>query len=204
MSVALTAMVVATAAGAATIAVSATKLATATIVAPVFVPLTLSTTNNGPKVGRADKNDTTTITYSQPVNQPTLCSGWSNASNGETLTGVTLVLNDNVGTTGNDTLTVGAVPPTCATGFRFGTIDTGSNAYTTGGTASFTNSTIDLLQTPTSTTVVFTFGNPGGAGIRGIVTTGTAAIYSPDATLQDAIGRNIGLNQTAATTTIQW
>lgn len=204
VSVAAAVVLVASGAGAATIAITAKSLATATYPAPVFVPLTLATANVGPRVGRADRTDTTTVAYSQQVKQSTLCSSWSNASNTQTLGGVTLTLNDNAGATGNDTLTVGAVPATCATGFHFGTIDTGSNAYVSTGAVSFTNSTIALTQTATSTTLVLTFGSPGGPGNRGTVAAGTAAIYAPDATLQDTANRAIGTNQAASTSTVQW
>ena len=194
--------VLTTTAGAATIVLVAKQLATATDSAPVFVPLTLSTANNRGPAGRADRTDTTTVTFSEQVNQSTLCSGWSNASNTQTLNTVTLMLNDNAGASGNDTLTVGAVPATCGSGFHFGTIDTGSNAYVTGGVVSFTNSTITLAQTANSTTLVLTFGTPSAA--RGIVAAGTAAIYTPDPAIHDIANHAVGTNQAATTTTVQW
>jgi hypothetical protein len=72
------------------------------------------------------------------------------------------------------------------------------------GAVSFTNSTIDLTQTATSTTLVLTFGPPGGPGNRGTVAAGSAAIYTPDPTLLDTANQTIGANQAASTTTVQW
>ena len=202
LAIVLAAVAAATMAGAATITASAKKLGTATFVAPSFVPSTISTANNGARAGRADRRDTTTISYSQQVKQSTLCSSWSNASTTETLTGVTLTLNDNAGATGNDTLTVGAAPATCASGFHLGTVDTGSNGYATAGNVTYTNSTIALTQTATSTTLVLTFGTVGGT--RGTVAAAAAAIYTPDTMIQSVGGQGIGVNQAATITTVQW
>lgn len=179
------------------------KIVTTTLGPPAFFVDSIVDTNAGANAGKLEAGDRSVVVFSGQVEQSTLCSGWSNASNTQSLAGFTFSLNDNA-VSGNDALTVTAAPATCASGFRFGTIDLKRNNYVTGGNATFTNSTIDLSQTATSTTLTLTLGVPGGTGTLAKVTNTSAALYTPDALITSVAAVAIGLNTSTTATAVQF
>jgi hypothetical protein len=179
------------------------KIVTTTLNPPAFFVDSIVDTNVGANAGKLEAGDRSVVVFAGQVAQATLCSSWSNASSAQSLTGFTFGVNDNA-LGGNDTLTVTASPPTCASGFHFGTIDLKRNNYVTGGSASFTNSTIDLSQTATSTTLTLTLGTPGGTGTLVKVTTTSAAVFTPDTTITSSGAIAIGLNSSTTATAVQF
>lgn len=154
---------------------------------PAFYPAEISTVAASLKAkhGQPSKGDTLTAAFNAQASQPTICSGWSNATSSKSLSLVTLTLLD--GTSTNDVLTVSAVPTTCATGFHLGTFDLGSAGFVSGGNATFTGSSITLTQTATSTSVTLTLGTRSG-GTTATVSTPVALTWTPDIAVTDTTG----------------
>ena len=188
---------------------AAGHLGVATALPPVFFPASLVDANRGSIVGKAERSDTVTVVFSQQVSQPTLCSGWSNSRSSQSLGSASIRINNGAGATGNDTLTVvGVSSSTCNGGvFHFGTIDLGAAGYVSGGNVPFPSSTIALSQTSTSTTLSLTLATASTGGSNGTlaqVTSGSAAVYQPDAAITDTSSRPVNLNSAASAATIQF
>jgi hypothetical protein len=179
-------------------------LATSTNALPAFYPTALALTNGTGTAGKADGGDQVTISFSAVIDHTTMCSSWSNTRTTEHLNNVTVQLGDNSGATGNDTLTVTAVAGNnCRTGgIRVGTVDLGGPGYVTGGTASVTGGSIDLTDGTTSAVTV-TLGTKATGGTLQAVTTGAAAVYTPDTAIKDRAAHPIGASVAVSTTTVQ-
>ena len=175
---------------AATFSLSTTNLGAASVATPIMFPDSVSTTNAGANVGKIEKNDTITFVYSRVINQPTLCSGWSNAQSTHSVN-MTWSIQNNAGATGNDVLVPGTTA-TCTAGFDIGSIDLGSPLYVGSNGSSASNPT-SITVGATTTTVTMKWANtPSGAPAK--VTNGSAGTWTPDSAVQDMSGNNCGAN----------
>lgn len=185
------------------ITLSSKHLGASALSTPAMFPAWLAITNksgNGTP-GKAGNGDTVTFAWSQPIDETTLCSGWSNASSTQSLTLQWSIVN---GGSGNDTLQVTGSSATCVGGFHIGTVDLGSSGYDT-STASidFPTTTTSLSVAATSTTLTLTLGGQIH-GTAGTVASGNPAVWTPDAALKDRSGRNCGSNLAQSSTTVQF
>ena len=167
-----------------------TKLGTGSVSTPVMFPDSVSTTNAGPNVGKIEKNDTITFVWSRPINQPTLCSGWSNAQSTHTVN-MPWNIQNNAGATGNDVLVPGTTP-TCTAGLNVGAVDLGSPSYVGSNGSSNNNATTVTVGATTTTLTMKWANNPSGAPAK--VTNGSAGTWTPDTSVQDMSGNNCGAN----------
>lgn len=169
---------------AASFTVTTQKLAASSVATPILFPDTVSTTNAGPNVGRMEKNDTITFTWSRQLDQTTLCSGWSNSTSTHT-TNINWTISNNAGATGNDVLTPGTTA-TCTAGLRVGSVDLGSPGYVgNNGQAGNAPTTVTVLANTTTLTMKFP-GNPTGGPAT--VTTGSPGVWTPNTAVTDLSG----------------
>jgi hypothetical protein len=168
---------------------------------PVMYPYVVTTANAGGKAapGRIDRNDTVSVVWSRPIDQPTLCSGLSNGTPTSSAT-MTWIVQNNTGTTGNDVLVPGTVPG-CTSGMHVGSIDLGSPGYINGSNGTFAAATTTVSVSATITSLQVTIPGAPSGGTVGTVSSGSAAVWTPDPAVTDLAGRNCGasLAQTAAT-----
>jgi len=185
------------------ITLSSKHLGASALSTPAMAPVWISFTNksgNG-TLGKVQTGDGVTFAWSQPIDETTLCSGWSNASSSQSLSLQWSVVN---GGSGDDTLQVTGSSSTCVGGFHIGTVDLGSAGYDTSTTAiDFPTTTTALSVSATSTTLTLTLGGQIH-GTAGTVTSGNPAVWTPDAALKDRSGRNCGSNLAQSSTTVQF
>jgi hypothetical protein len=185
-----TCLAMATVGYAASFTLTTTKLGAASVSTPIMFPDSVSTTNAGPNIGKIEKNDTITFVWSRVINQPTLCSGWSNAQSTHSVN-MSWSIQNNAGATGNDVLVPGTTP-TCTAGLDVGAVDLGSPLYV-GSNGSANNNTTTVTVGATTTTLTMKWaGNPSGAPAK--VTNGSAGTWTPDSSVQDMSGNNCGSN----------
>ena len=133
---------------------------------------------NGGTLKKVDSGDTATVTFNEPLNASTICSGWS----GNTLSNATITFT-NSGS--NDTFA--ATSPTCSGNGNFGTVGTGSNYVT--GTVTFTGSTITWDST--NDTLTFTLGTVTNGTKNNVATNVTAG--KPGYTASGNVTDNAGI-----------
>ncbi|MDQ1746021.1 MAG: hypothetical protein QOD07_284 [Frankiaceae bacterium] len=188
---------------AAGLTLTSAHLGASSLTSPVMFPVsvTLANKTNG-TVGKVQSGDTVTFVWSQPVDETTLCSGWSNASSTQLLTLQWSVVNGASGA--DDTLQATGSSATCATGLHVGTVDLGSAGYDTGSTAiDFTTTTNALTVGSTTTTLVVTLG--GGSAVNaGTVASGNAAVWTPDSAVKDRSARTCRTNLAKSSSTVQF
>jgi hypothetical protein len=152
--------------------------------APMIVSVQLR--NGGSTTGKIEKGDQIVITFSEQLNDSTLCTGWSGTGS-QSSTG-TLTVNDGTGST-HDSISISGVA--CGT-FNFGSLDLGSNAYVSGGNATFggggNNAT--TIAWDGASTLTITLGK-GAGGTVGIVSSSTP-VYSASGSVKDPTGATIG------------
>lgn len=164
---------------AASFTLTSEKLAAGSVATPILFPDAVSTANVGPNVGKMEKNDTITFTWSRPVKLSTVCSAWTQSTTTATLN---WTIQNNTGSTGNDVFLPGT-NSSCTGGLHIGSVDLGSSAYV-GSTGAASNATTTISVTATTTTLTAKFAaNPTGA--PGTVTTGTAGVWTPDTAVTD-------------------
>lgn len=182
---------------------SSKHLGASALSTPAMAPVWISFTNksgNG-TVGKVQTGDGVTFAWSQPIDETTLCSGWSNSSSTQALTLQWSVVS---GGSGDDTLRVTGSSATCVGGFHIGTVDLGSSGYDTSTTSiDFPTTTTSLSVAATSTTLTLTLGGQIH-GTAGTVAAGNAAVWTPDAALKDRSGRNCGSNLAQSFSTVQF
>ena len=150
---------------------------------PTISSVTLA--NGGATQGKLEKNDTITVVFSAQMSVSSICSTWSGDTTNQNLNGnsdVTISVADGTGAT-NDSLTVTSA--TCT--FRFGSLNLGSNAYVSGGNATFggTGTNKSTIQWAFNTrTLTITLG--GAVGHLGTVNSSTP-VYTPGA-ITDSLG----------------
>jgi prepilin-type N-terminal cleavage/methylation domain-containing protein len=186
-----------TAAGTSTVAVTLTDAAGAAVVKNLSLTITASPTissvtlaNGGTIQGRIEKSDTISVVFSAQMSVSSFCSTWSGDAADQSLTAnndVTVNVADGTGAT-NDSLTVTSA--TCT--FRFGSIDLGSNAYLSGGAATFAGSggnKSTITWTAATRTLTITLGTKAGAG--------TVATVNSSTPVYTASGSIVGSNGVA-------
>jgi len=178
--------------------VTSAMLAATAPATPIAYPNSVVSANGGTVTGRPERFDTVTVVFSVQLSQATLCSTWTNGTSSRSVTGTVSITN---GGAGNDVLTVTTVPVgTCASGFRFGSLDLGSPGYVT-ATRTYGTSTIALTQTVTATTLRITLGTASGAGTT--VSGGSVMVYTPDPLVADLSGNRCGLNTASSPSVVQ-
>ncbi len=166
----------------------ATKNLSLTITAssPTISSVTLA--NGGSIQGRIEEDDTITVVFSQQMSVSSFCSTWSNDASNQALNSngdVTVTVTDGIGAT-NDSLTVTSA--TCT--FRFGSINLGSNAYLSGGNATFSgngSNKSSIGWTAATNTLVITLGAKTGAGTPATVASSTP-IYTASGLITNSSG----------------
>jgi hypothetical protein len=140
--------------------------------------------------GKIEQGDSIVVTYSEALHVNSMCSAWSSTgdSTNQSITAdnaATVTVNDNAGSTGNDTLTVTSTSCT----FHFGTIDLGNSGYDTGGgtlTYSGTGASATTINwDATNHKLTIVLGTRGGSGSRGTVTSSVTAKLTPDSAVTD-------------------
>jgi hypothetical protein len=171
---------------------------------PIMYPYVVTTANAGGKAvtGRIDRNDTVSVVWSRPIDQPTLCSSLSNGTPSSS-SSITWIVQNNTGTTGNDVLVPGTVAG-CNTGMHVGSIDLGSPGYITGSNGTFAAATTTLSVGTTITSLQVTIPGAPTGGTVGTVSSGSAAVWTPDPAVTDLAGRNCGTSLAQTATTVQF
>ncbi len=152
-------------------------------------------------LGRARRDDTVTVTYSEALDATSLCATWAN--NGTTQTvggnGTVDVLIDENGA--SDLLRVVDVGANCGGpgNFRFGSVNLAADYVSSDVTFTGSNGNQSMLAwSPTARTLTITLG--AGSGQRTNVPA-SAPIYTPDAALMDPAGNTIVATPFTAPTT---
>lgn len=165
---------------------TANKSLSITVIAAPTVT-TVSLANGGATQGQIEKNDTITVVFSAQMSVSSFCSTWSNDANNQSLNSngdVTVTVTDGTGAT-NDSLTVTSA--TCT--FRFGSINLGSNAYLSGGNATFSgngSNKSSISWTAATNTLVITLGGRSG-GTPATVASSTP-IYTASGLITNPLG----------------
>ncbi len=190
---------------AASLLLASRTLDTSSLPTPVMFPMSVTVANkSGGTLGRAQNGDIATLVFSRQIDEPTLCSGWSNASPTQALVNLPWSIVD--GGVANDRLRVTGtgVSATCATGFHIGSIDLGSPGYNVSTTAiDFLGTDIALTVGAATTTVTVTLdGQKNGSAVT--VPSGASALWTPDPLLKDRAGVNCGSNLSRSSATVQF
>lgn len=157
-----------------------------TVEAALISSLTLE--NNGFSKGTIEKGDSFSVEFSSPVAVNTMCSAWSGNGSNHSISGnseVTVTVSDGTGAT-DDVMSVSSTACT----FHLGAIDLGSNAYVSGGSASFGgtgSSNKSSLEYKASThTLEVKLGSKSGGSANRV--SSSVATLTPDANLTDEFG----------------
>jgi hypothetical protein len=194
------ALVVAVDAGvawASSLTVTSKHLGASALTTPVMYPVSVTAVDGGGNVGRVRQGDKITFVWSQPVDEPSLCSSWSNASSTQSLS-MNWTAIHSTGT--NDVLKPAAVAA-CATGLHVGTFDLGGSGYIS-GTVTYGGSTVSLTVGASTTTMVVTLGSDSGGGTS--QSSGAAGTWTPDVALTDRSGHNCGSNLAITVATVMF
>jgi len=186
------------AAYASSMTLSSKKMGAATAATPVMFPVSVTTTDGERHVGRIRTGDKIQLVWSRQINEPTLCSSWSNTLSTQSIS-MTWVAVD--GSASDDVLQPSTAAG-CTGGFHAGTFDMGSAAYVTGGNMTFSGSTTSLTVGASTTTLTVTLGSSTGG--TGVTASGTVGTWTPDAALTDRSGHNSGSNLATTSGTVQW
>lgn len=188
---------------AAGLTLSSAHMGTAAVSTPAMYPVWLQLVNktNG-TAGKVQSGDTITFAWPQQIDEPTLCSGWSNSSSSQSLTIQWSVVNGTGGA--DDTLQVTGSSPTCAGGLHIGTVDLGASGYDTSTAAIDFPTTSTVLSVSASSTTLTVTLNGQVHGTAGTVTAGNAAVWTPDAATKDRSGRACGSCLAQSTATVQF
>jgi hypothetical protein len=168
---------------------TANKSLSITIAAgPTISSVTLA--NGGTIQGRLEKGDTITVVFSAQMSVSSFCSAWSGDSSDQLLNSnndVTVMATDGMGAT-NDSLTVTSASCT----FRFGSINLGSNAYVSGGNATFSgtgSSRSSIGWTAATRTLTITLGAQTGGTVATV--TSSTPIYTASGSITDSAANAI-------------
>jgi len=164
------------------------------------IPTALTFDPDGATTGNSTPgiNDKFSVAFSEPLAVASMCDGgtdWSNDLANQLLNGnggnnVILQIQNNAAPgTSNDLLVVQSVGGKCATVFRFGKLDLGSQGYVTGNrTFSGNNASESRIDwTFGTSTLTFELGSISAGGAVAVATPANAAIYTPQATANDAM-----------------
>ena len=177
--------------------VTSKHLGAAALTTPVMYPVSVTTTDLSATPGRARQGDRITFVWSQKVDEPSLCSGWSNTSSTQSLSMTWTAID---GTTTDDLLKPAATA-SCSSGLHVGTFDFGGSGYISGGNATFSGSTVSLTVGTTTTTLTVTLGTQSGSTSA---SSGTAGTWTPDAAVTDRSAHSVGSNLAITTSTVMF
>jgi chitinase len=183
---------------ASSLTVTSKQLGESTLSAPVMYPVSVTTVDGDGTVGRVRQGDRITFVWSQQIDEPTLCSGWSNTSSSQTLSMTWTGID---GTASDDLLKPGSVA-TCVGGLHVGTFDLGASSYFNSGTVTYSGSTTTLTVGATTTTLTVTLGSDSGSTQRS--SGGTAGTWTPDPAVKDRSGNTCGANLATTTGTVMF
>src|SRR5262249_4646257 len=127
------------------------------------------------------------IVFSETMSVASFCSTWSGNASDQSISGSNVVVTLTDGTASSDSLTV-SNSSGCT--FNFGSISLGSNAYISGGGATFGGTGMNassIAWAASTRTLTITLGAKSGAGTVATVSSSTAT-YTPSGSIQDAIG----------------
>ncbi|HEX3432621.1 MAG TPA: hypothetical protein VHT25_01000 [Solirubrobacteraceae bacterium] len=159
----------------------------------------LALENNGFKEGTIEKGDSFTVEFGSALAVNTMCSAWTGNTTNHAMSGnneVTVTVSDGAGAT-DDVLSVSSSACT----FHLGTIDLGSNAYVSGGSATFGGSGSNkssLEYKASSHSLEIRLGSKAGTGTIAKASP-SAATLTPDASLTDEFGNTFAPFTTATT-----
>lgn len=178
-------------------------LGAAAATTPVMFPVSVTVANKaGGTVGRVQNGDVLTLVWSQAIDESSLCSTWTNLLNTQSITLQWSVI---AGTApANDRLAVTGTSATCVGGFHVGSIDLGSAGYDTNTANIDFPTTTNALSISGSTTTLTATLNGQKNGTAGTVSSGSAAVWTPDAALKDRSGRSCGTTLARSSTTVQF
>ena len=183
---------------ASSLTVTSKHLGAAALTTPVMYPVSVTASDLNGNPGRVRQGDRITFVWSQQVNEPSLCSGWSNSSSTQSLT-MTWTITD--GSSSDDVLRPSAIS-TCSTGLHVGTFDLGGSAYVSGGTATFTSSSVALTVGTSTTTLTVTLGFQSGGTTS--TSSGAAGTWTPDAAVTDRSAHSVGSNLAVTLSTVMF
>ncbi|MFE4198683.1 hypothetical protein ACFRJ9_22775 [Paenarthrobacter sp. NPDC056912] len=163
--------------------------------APTVANVQLS--NAGGNLGRIERGDVVTLTFSEALDASTICSAWTSDTATQTINGnnqVTVTVNS------SDSLTVGVTSSGCST-FRLGTVSLVGN-YENSGSLTFkgTGSSASVLQwNPTAKTLTITLGTMSGTP-NSSAQSPAAAKFAPQSGLTDIAGNSLSTGQVTSPT----
>jgi len=189
---------------ASTLTVTSTSLTAGAPTAPAMFPVSVTLTNKaGQPVGKVNNGDTITVVWSQLLQASTLCTGATNTG------GISAAFKWSVsaggGIGGDDVLAPSGTSTSCLSGLHVGSIDLGAAGYNTNTTTpiDFPSSTNTLTFGTSTTTLTVTLAGQT-KGTAGTVTTGSAALWTPDSATSDRAGRTCGSNLAKSSATVQF
>ncbi|MFL5797130.1 MAG: beta strand repeat-containing protein [Actinomycetota bacterium] len=151
-------------------------------------------TTNGPTDGKPEAGDTLSVTYSETLSVPSICSAWTgtDTASGTITSQTTVTFQDNFAS-GHDVVALTSSDCT----LHMGSFDLGGNGYVKSGNVTFTNSTIAWDG---ATKVTITLGTQGGAGTPDVTGSNTTITYTPDAAVKDVAGNVVTGSGTSPST----
>jgi len=196
-------LLTARAAWAAGLVLTSQHLGAAAPASPAMFPVSVTVANkaNGGHLGKPENGDTITLVFSLPVDEPTMCSGWSNASSSQSLQLQWSIVD---GGAGDDTLQPTGTSATCSGGLHVGSIDLGSAGYDTSTTAIDFQTASNALSVGSATTTLTVTLSGIRNGTAGTVSAGGAALWTPDPAIKDRSGRSCGANLAQSSATVQF
>jgi prepilin-type N-terminal cleavage/methylation domain-containing protein len=164
--------------------------------APTVTSVTL--VNGGTTAGKVEKADQIKIVFSETMSVSSFCSTWSGNAANQSISGSNVVITLTDGTASSDSVTVST---TSGCTFNFGSISLGSNAYISGGGATFSgtgSNASSIAWTASTHTLTITLGAKSGTGTVATISSSTAT-YTPSTSIQDASGNAVsGTGSTGA------
>jgi hypothetical protein len=194
----------ATVVSAASFTLTTKKLGAASVATPIMFPDQIVIANKGGgHLGKVENGDIITFVWSRQVDEPTLCSGWSNTSSTQNLA-LQWSVNNGVAPA-HDTLTVTGSSATCSGGLRVGSVDLGAAGYNTGTSPVDYKTTSNALSVgATTTTLTVTLNGQSKGASLGTVSGGGVATWTPDSTVADRAGNSCGNNLAVTSSTTQF
>lgn len=193
----------ATFAYAAALTLTSAKLGASAVATPVMFPTSVTVANKaGGTAGKAQNGDIVTLVYSRLLQASTICSSWTNAGPNNAVSLQWSIVNGASGA--NDTLVADGAAAACSAGLKVGSIDLGAAGYDTSTTSINFQTTSTTITFGTSTTTITATLNGQKNGTAGTVSSGTAALWTPDNAVTDRSGNNCGLNVAKSSSTLQF
>ena len=140
------------------------------------------TLGNGGTSGKADNGDTTSVTFSEPLDASTICSAWVNDGTIQSISNATIQITR----ASSSVLSVSAAS-TCSGNGNFGSATLGAQ-YDTSFTSALTFINSTISWNPSTDTLTFTLGTQSAGTAATGLTTNHATTYSADSSMADLSG----------------